>query len=110
MDIGEFLKLPSDIEAAGIKYAEAKAQYEYQDRMVSHLLAVLKNSIDAKTDAERTRVAEANPEFKEVFVRVRAARQAELVAKAHYEALGLKFDALRSIMSQDTAKISKGIL
>lgn len=99
-----FENIPDLIEKKGIQIAESTAEWELLDECTKVILATLSCNVstfeDSKTktsEAERTRLALAHPDYRKHLEAKKIARQEMLRHKAEQNALETTFDYLRTM-------------
>lgn len=100
----EFSLIPDEIEKKGIQIAESTSEWELLDECTKVILATISCNLstfenkDGKTsEAERTRLALAHPDYKKHLKAKKIARQEMLRHKAELNALETTFDYLRTM-------------
>lgn len=92
-----FELIPDAIEKKGIELAESTSEWELLDECTKVILASLATFSDGKSEAEKTRLALAHPDYKKHLEAKKIARQEMLRHKAEQNALETTFDYLRTI-------------
>lgn len=92
-----FELLPDAIEAKWIELSESTANWELLDECSKVILASLATFSDGKSEAEKTRLALAHPDYKEHLEAKKIAREQMLRHKAEQNALETTFDYLRTM-------------
>jgi len=96
----EFSLIPDALEKKGIQLAESTANWELLDECTKVILATLSCRIvmqEKMSEAERNRLALADPEYKQHLEAKKIARELMLRHKAEQNALETTFDYLRTI-------------
>lgn len=89
--------IPEAIEKKGIEIAESTSEWELLDECTKVILASLATMSNGKSEAEKTRLALAHPDYKRHLEAKKIARQEMLRQKAEQNALETTFDYLRTM-------------
>lgn len=92
-----FENIPDLIEKKGIQIAESTSEWELLDECTKVIVASLATFSDGKSEAEKTRLALAHPDYKKHLEAKKIARQEMLRHKAEQNALETTFDYLRTM-------------
>lgn len=89
--------IPEAIEKKGIEIAESTSKWELLDECTKVILASLATMSNGKSEAEKTRLALAHPDYEKHLKAKKIARQEMLRQKAEQNALETTFDYLRTM-------------
>lgn len=109
-----FDKLPDAIEAKWIQLAMSTAEFESLDDNSKVILATLSNKIwefsssttSKMSEAEKTRIALGNPEYKKHLEAKKIAREEMLRHKAELNWMEIAFDYYRAQNANERSRIS----
>lgn len=106
MDYEEkFRTVISEMEKAGFEYADAKALSWHLQEMRKVIISNQMKSAPGKSMAEKELIARTSQEYLTHLEGTKVAISNELRAKAKYEKLSASYEALRSLSSQETARM-----
>jgi hypothetical protein len=92
----------------GEEYARSKAQSWYLQEMRKVVLANLIKSTEGKTQAEKENLARTHEDYQVHLEGTREAIYQEQIAKEKLEKVRARYEALRSLASQQTASLKFG--
>lgn len=101
-----FDKIPDEMRETGKIYAKTVAEYEFLDDMKKVLLSEYAGEKEAKSEAERSRLALADPRYRKHLETVQIARHESLEAKTKLEALSARFEWYRTKNANRRAEIN----
>lgn len=108
-----FDEIPDLIESKGIELAKSTAEWELLDECTKVILATIscnlstfENKEGKTSEAERTRLALANPEYKKHLEAKKIAREEMLRHKAEQNALEISFEFYRTNNANERARIN----
>ena len=105
--------LPEKIKEKGSNYAETQSTFEYLDDqkkvVLSDIMNMLSKEYPNASESKLNRLGLNSAGYCVHLQALRAARKKALTANAEYVAVKSEFEALRSISSRETAKISHGL-
>lgn len=87
------------------RYYRARAEYENKAKEEKRLLAELASKQEAKSEAERARLAQADTEYKEYLDELYEANQEFRKAQASFDNLNIQLDAARSLNAISVAEM-----
>lgn len=86
-------------------YYTARATYENLAKQEKTLLATLASTVKAKSEAERTRLAQSDPEYREYLKGLAEANYEFRKAEASFNNLNIQLDAARSLNAISVAEM-----